>query len=269
MSAFALRPKWILSHVLVVALIITMVILGFWQLQRLDDRRERNDAIESRTAEPVVPVDDLVSSSDPLAVGDELEYRIVEAVGVYQPADEVFVRNRTLDGRPGYWVLTPLRLDDGEAVIVNRGWVPNDLGVTPAPPTGQVRVIGMVAPSRTAEGLQRDDPAEGVLTEVARPDIARLSQQIAYPLLPVYIQLEGQAPPRRGLTLLVRHAVVHLHHDRHRRLSAGAAPGGPGRAERPAPERHPRDLSVAPPNEQDDVSARLLGVVMGAPRGER
>jgi surfeit locus 1 family protein len=199
MYAFALRPKWILSHVLVVALIITMVILGFWQLQRLDDRRERNDAIESRTAEPVVLVDDLVSPADPLAIGDELEYRIVEATGVYQPADEVLVRNRTYEGRPGYWVLTPLRLGDGDAVIVNRGWIPNDLDATPAPPAGQVRVLGMVQPTRNAEGLQRDDPAEGVLTEVARPDVARLAQQIPYPLLPVYIQLEGQAPPAGDL----------------------------------------------------------------------
>lgn len=199
MYAFALRLKWILSHVLVVALIIAMILLGFWQLQRLDDRRERNDAIESRTAEPVAVVGDLVSPADPLSIGGEFEYRIVEATGVYQPADEVLVRNRTYEGRPGYWVLTPLLLDDGDAVIVNRGWIPNDLGATPTPPAGQVRVLGMVQPSRTAEGLQRDDPAEGVLTEVARPDIGRLAQQISYPLLPVSIQLEAQAPPAGDL----------------------------------------------------------------------
>lgn len=194
MYAFALRPRWIVSHVLVVVLIVTMIILGFWQLQRLDDRRDRNASIESRTAEPVVLVEDLASSSDPLSIGEDVQYRIVEASGLYEPADEVLVRNRTYEGRPGYWVLTPLRLDDGDAVIVNRGWIPNDLEVTPPPPAGEIRVIGMVQPTRTAEGLQRDDPAEGVLTEVARPDLARLGQQIPYPLLPVTIQLEAQAP---------------------------------------------------------------------------
>ncbi len=161
MYAFALRPKWILSHVLVVALIITMIILGFWQLQRLDDRRDRNDAIESRTAEPVVLIDDLVSTADDFAIGDALQYRIVEASGVYQPADQVLVRNRTEDGRPGYWVLTPLRIDGGDAVIVNRGWIPNDLDATPAPPAGEVRVVGMVQPTSHRGGPPARRPDRG------------------------------------------------------------------------------------------------------------
>jgi len=194
MYAFALRPRWIISHVLVVGLVVVMIILGFWQLQRLEDRRERNDAIVVRTAEPVVLVNDLVSVSDGFAVGEALQFRVVQATGVYEPDDEVLVRNRTFDGSPGYWVLTPLRLDDGDAVMVNRGWIPNDLETSPAPPSGEVRVQGLVEPTRTAEGLQRADPADGVLTEVSRPDLARLSQQIAYPLLPVLIQLEGQEP---------------------------------------------------------------------------
>ena len=60
---FALRPKWLLSHLLVAALVVTMVNLGFWQLQRLSDKRARNDLVSEQAERPVVDVAEVLTLS--------------------------------------------------------------------------------------------------------------------------------------------------------------------------------------------------------------
>ena len=60
-ARFLLRPRWLLSHLFVVALVVAMVGLGFWQLRRLDEKRDRNELIESRREQPVVPVGALLA----------------------------------------------------------------------------------------------------------------------------------------------------------------------------------------------------------------
>ena len=113
---FLLAPRWLLSHLLVVLLIVTMVNLGFWQLRRLDERRDRNELIESREDRPAVPVEDLVtagSSGDDVAAA---RFRKVTATGTYDDDATVVVRNRTQDGVAGAWRLTPLVLDSGDRV---------------------------------------------------------------------------------------------------------------------------------------------------------
>ena len=62
MYRFALRPKWLLFHLLVVVLVVVMVNLGIWQLHRLQDRRAFNDDVRTRSSMPVVDFDDVVTS---------------------------------------------------------------------------------------------------------------------------------------------------------------------------------------------------------------
>ena len=140
MYRFALRPWWLLSHLFVVALVVVMVNLGFWQLRRLDERRDRNDLIAARSAEPVVDVRALLAASP-----DDVRFRPATASGTYLD-QSVIVDNRSLDGAPGAWVLTPLELESGEVVMVNRGFTPFGEGnaiAAPAPPS-QVTVTGIL-----------------------------------------------------------------------------------------------------------------------------
>jgi surfeit locus 1 family protein len=63
----------------------------------------------------------------------------------------VYLDNRQMDGRPGFFVLTPLLLDDGSAVLVQRGWLPRDFQdrsrVAALPtPDGVVELLGRIAP---------------------------------------------------------------------------------------------------------------------------
>ena len=203
-----LRPWWVVSHVLVLALLVLMVNLGFWQLRRLEERRDLNALQAERTATAVVPVGDLATE---VAVDGDLEgaeYRVVEAMGHYLVSDEVAVRNRTLSGFPGVWLLTPLVPADGPALVVNRGWVPQSSSdpsarpPTPAP-AGEVVVRGVVRLSEQRVGLGVADPADGRLASLARPDIERYAAQLDYPVHPFYLQLNSQDPPPGDYPLMV------------------------------------------------------------------
>lgn len=200
MYRFALRPRWILSHLLVVVIVAACITAGFWQLDRLDQKRSVIERYEARSAmDPVAPAELLSPDSGEAAV-DAVDLRAVEVSGTYLVDDEVIVRNRTLNGSPGYWVLTPLVDDEGVVVVVNRGWVPLSVGQADdgldaaAPPAGPVSVRGTLSASQERGSFGSVDPDEGTLDELARADIGRIAAQLDAPVLPAYVTLAEQAP---------------------------------------------------------------------------
>ena len=151
-ARFLLRPRWLLSHLLVALLVCALVSLGLWQLRRLDrgatatpssspGRRSRSP--RSRTCWPRGP---------PTPRSDAARYRRVTATGTYDAGDTVTVRNRSQDGAAGAWLVTPLALASGDRVGVIRGFVglAADGSAVDAPaPEGDVTVTGqVVAPDR-------------------------------------------------------------------------------------------------------------------------
>lgn len=202
MYRFLLKPRWIVSHVLVLTLVVVMVNLGLWQLHRLDQKRDLNALIESRTEAPVQPVDEVLPASADFDDADEVVFRPVTAIGTYLAEDEVVVRGRSYEGRSGAWILTPLRLDDGTAVVVNRGWVPLQAGleVQPewAPPAGEVRVEGLLVETQTRGRFGSIDPEGERLDELARADVGRIQQQVDVDLVPAVLQLDQQDPAQPG-----------------------------------------------------------------------
>ncbi len=202
MYRFLLKPRWIVSHVLVLTLVVVMVNLGLWQLHRLDQKRDLNALIESRTEAPVQPLDEVLPASADFDDADEVVFRPVTATGTYLAEDEVVVRGRSYEGRSGAWILTPLRLDDGTAVVVNRGWVPLQAGleVQPewAPPAGEVRVEGLLVETQTRGRFGSIDPEGERLDELARADVGRIQQQVDEDLVPAVLQLDQQDPAQSG-----------------------------------------------------------------------
>ncbi len=191
MYRFLFRPLWIGFHLLVLGAVVLMVNLGFWQLRRLDERQQFNDKVEERIAEPAVPVEELLG--DPGLDPDAAEWRTVSATGTYLP-DQVLVFNRSQNGVAGDNVLTPLVLGDGTVLLVNRGFV--RLAVdTPAPPAGEVNVLGLVRPSEERRRGQLTDSNEGAITEVRRVDIDRIAPQLPGEVAPFYVDLRESAPP--------------------------------------------------------------------------
>jgi len=191
MYRFLFRPIWLLFHVVVVAGIVTMILLGFWQLDRLDERQEFNRSVIERSEQPPVPLTELLgqveSGTDDIG---ELEWRRVTASGTFLP-DQILEFNNSQGGRAGDNVLTPLLLDDLDlTVIVNRGFIP--LGFdTPSSPQVGVDITGFVRPSEVRDrGSLTDAQEEGeALTEIRRIDVPLLAEQIEGEVAPVYVQL--------------------------------------------------------------------------------
>ena len=198
--------RQLLITLLVLAGVVGLCRLGIWQLDRLAQRRAQNALIDSRMAEPPASI-----AGAPIEP-DTLDYRRVEARGVYDPAQEIVLRNRSLNGVPGVHIVTPLRLSGSDvAVLVDRGWVPlaqssPEVRRAFAEP-GEVVVQGIARRTQEYRGGPADPPLgpdRPRLDAWFRVDTARIQQQAGYPLLPVFIE-QQPAPgdpelPRRSAT---------------------------------------------------------------------
>lgn len=127
---------------------ILMIGLCIWQVQRLHWKEDLIAQRESRvTAEPAaLPQVD----ADPA----DLQYRRVRLEGAFLHDKELYLGARSLNGNPGYHVLTPFALADGGFVLVNRGWVPIE---RKAP---EVRAGGLLAGTQIVEGIVRLPPGK-------------------------------------------------------------------------------------------------------------
>ncbi len=201
MYRFLVTPKWIGFHLLVIVLIVAMINLGFWQLRRLDQKRERADTIAARI--------DLAPGAARLArAGDvdrrrpapvDAEWRSIDADGHYLPDDQFYVINRSQDGLAGDMTVTPLQLDDGRILLVERGFVPAGSEAQAAPPPdGEVHVVGRLRRSQRHAPGQLTNAPTGVLTDVQQFDIPRLAEQMPGPVVPMYIEMTSSTPVEAG-----------------------------------------------------------------------
>ncbi len=92
--------------------------LGFWQLERAEQKRSQATALEMRRKMPPISLTDSAR-----AEADQLLYRQVKLQGEFLPERTIFITNRKHLGKTGFHVVTPLQLsENGELVLVNRGW---------------------------------------------------------------------------------------------------------------------------------------------------
>jgi surfeit locus 1 family protein len=191
--------RWVTFGVLVLALV--MIRLGFWQLDRLAEKRASNALIQSRLAAPALQL-----TGQPIDLADN-EYRHASVTGTFDNDQAVLLRNRSRDGVPGMHLLTPLRITgSNQAVLVDRGWLPLELTAPEARQqfnvagTVQVQGIVRVPKTRTSSfGPQDRQPEGGRLDMWFRPDVGRIAQQVPYPLLPFYLEAEQPVDQAPGL----------------------------------------------------------------------
>ena len=124
----------------------------------------------------------------------DFEYKSIAVSGKYIQKDSILVRNRTFNGVPGFWLLTPFQLSNSQIIVVNRGWLPISAENYIDSNTSAFDLIGILRKKELATGLQRADASEGVLKSLARPDLARYEDQLGYEIFPMYIQLTSQSP---------------------------------------------------------------------------
>jgi cytochrome oxidase assembly protein ShyY1 len=198
MYRFMLSRRWLLAHVLIVAVVATCVSLGLWQLRRLEERRARNRLTVARLSLPPVSTDTLLGAPNGGA-RSSFAFRRTEVRGVYDPDRQVTLHGRSLGGRPGTHALTPLVTAEGTALIVDRGWMPlkEDAGASnrAAPPGGVVRVAGILVPGEEPARIGPRRPSRPV-EAIARIDLGLLGRDLPYPVYPLYVLLQDQDPPQ-------------------------------------------------------------------------
>jgi len=112
--------------IVLLATLVTMGVtasLGLWQLGRAAQKQALFEQIEARRMEPALGSADL----QPGAGADTVLHRLIRLEGRWLDQHTVFLDNRQMNGVPGFFVVTPLRLRDQElTVLVQRGWVARD-----------------------------------------------------------------------------------------------------------------------------------------------
>ena len=188
---FLLSRRWVLFLVAVLFMAWGAVRLGEWQFHRLHDREQRNAYTERNLAAEPAPVTDVLSPDRSLP--ESREYRQVTATGTYAADATFVVRYQTRDGDGGVDVVTPLRLDDGSFVLVDRGWMatrdpgfgPDD---APNPPAGRVEVSGWARADSTGDKT-------GITGGSTREISSRAATgRVDGPLLQGFVDLQKETP---------------------------------------------------------------------------
>ncbi len=119
MPAPRITRAGILGSLLVLIVAATCVRLGFWQLHRLAERRARNAVIAARMITPSAVLERATSDTAGLT------FRHAAVRGTFDDQHTIVWAGRSFQGDPGVYVLTPVTLPGGGALLVNRGWLPS------------------------------------------------------------------------------------------------------------------------------------------------
>lgn len=198
---------WVFTAIML-ALAVTCVWLGNWQMARLAEKEALVAAVDDRL------------SSDPVA-GPSLEqwagldldvwnFQPVSLTGSYRYTQTVTVFTSLSDARgrfsgPGYWVVTPFELDNGGTVFVNRGFVPQQyqeqaaLGDLHGDDPGSVTIVGLFRPGEEVGFMMPEPNMSDRIEWVRNPDrLAAMVDPALAPIAPFYVDLlaagEGDLP---------------------------------------------------------------------------
>lgn len=191
------QVPWLRSAGLLLAAVLAVLLtarLGFWQIDRARQKLNLQARMQSRAELPSLAPADLARSL-PQAEGQH--YRRIQLRGRWLADATVYLDNRQMNARPGFFVITPLLLADGDAVLVQRGWVPRDfsdrtrLAALPTA-TGEVVVAGRIAPP-PSKLFQFSGADTGPIRQ--NIDLAIFAAEIRVPLRPLSVQQTTAALP--------------------------------------------------------------------------
>jgi surfeit locus 1 family protein len=171
--------------------------LGIWQMSRASQKLALHAAMEQREAMPAVDQAELLAAGGSAA---SLVHRPVVLRGTWAAERTIYLDNRQMQAKPGFYVVTPLKLEaSNTAVLVERGWVQRNfaerekLPAVETPP-GPVEVRGFLAPP-PAKLYDFGSAGRGPIRQ--NLDLAQFRAETGLPLLGVSVQQAG--PPSEGL----------------------------------------------------------------------
>lgn len=189
-----MNVRWLTAALGVLVLAAVCVLLGRWQLHRLDERKARNEVTRSNLAAAPAPIDQIVGPQG--LVGDQHAWRTAVVTGQYDASKQVILKYRNVDDRPGFEIVTPLLLPDGKAVLVDRGFLDRQgaelmPGHVPPVPTGEVTVTGRLRRSENGGHTNGGTPDDGTARLINGPDFAKV---LGLNLYDGYLTVDKQQP---------------------------------------------------------------------------
>lgn len=191
--------RWWWVTLLVLALMVLLARLGFWQLDRLAQRREANAQLQAAIESAPIDLNAALAEYARLAP-DEVEAglanRNVVMHGAYNFSQQRVVKLQSWQGQAGVHLITPFVLEGTDtAVLVNRGWIPDAehaAGLTFDTPGGRQTLTGYVALTETISRRTADAVVPATLgEELFRVDVAALGEEMPFALLPFYVKLDA------------------------------------------------------------------------------
>lgn len=190
------QRRWLGFTAFALGVVVLTGFLAHWQWSRYRMRQGENAALDAALSAPPVPITEILTAqpAGPQTLPGDLQWRTVTARGRYDDSATLAVRRRPLDGRLGFWVVTPLNTAQG-TLLVNRGWVAAEgLSATATPqvapaPGGEVTVTGRLRPGEVT--TQSDAAPTGQAwaadpqTLITPPDTRRF---------PAYLDLSSSEP---------------------------------------------------------------------------
>ena len=193
MSGMAAKRRFVIVTIATLVGVGITARLGVWQLSRAAEKIALQTALDTRGHLAPLGNADLAREA---GEADAQHYRSTILRGQWVRGHTVFLENRQMNGRPGFFVVTPLRLDSrSDSVLVQRGWAPRDMrDRTLLPrvdePAGTIEVHGLIAPPPSR--LFEFSAAQGGAIR-QNLDLAAFSAEIHLPLAPVSVQQNDSA----------------------------------------------------------------------------
>ena len=183
--------RWLVLVAAVLATALTAR-LGLWQLDRARQKLDLQARIEARADLPPLSSADLAGDD---TAAQAQHYRRIVLQGRWLPERTVYLDNRQMDARQGFFVVTPLLLAGGDAVLVQRGWSPRDFSersrLLPVPTSaGDVQLEGRIAPS-PSKLLALAGAETGTIRQ--NLDVIDFSRETGLRLRPLSVQQTGPA----------------------------------------------------------------------------
>lgn len=186
-----MRRFWIVTAAALVVALVTLS-LGQWQLRRAAQKEALQAAIIGQSGLASFDNTSFLAINNPA----EAVHRTVQFRGAWQPAHTVFLDNRSMGGKTGFLVVTPLALEGStRVVLVQRGWVQRDFTNRARlphiqTPVGTVTVQGRIAPPPSKlyefKGVDSGQIRQNI-------DVSAFALEISQPLLPVSLLQTGAA----------------------------------------------------------------------------
>lgn len=192
MQHFLLNRRWLALLAFVVVFGGVCFRLGLWQIHRLEHRLDRNEVISRHfSTDPV----DLDTAAPPgTTIDEQNEWTRVTIRGTYDLEHEAAVKFTTRDAAPGVDVVVPLKLDDGSAILVDRGWMESQNSVKrpelPPPATGEVTINGWLRQDNGAGG-QAVRVIDGQIRAI---DSSGFGESVPYDLRDGYVNAQSESP---------------------------------------------------------------------------